>query len=82
MTLDAIVDKIIREIINPFIAFIIGLAVLVFIYGVLQTILNSENTEKQEAGKRHMLWGIIGIAIMVSAIGIIAVINSIWYPQQ
>ena len=67
-----LISKINTEIINPLIYLLVGAAVLFFIYGVVET-LTGEGYKKDE-GKTHMLWGIIGIFIMVSAIGILNVI--------
>jgi hypothetical protein len=42
----------------------------------MKFVLNQDNEDAQEEGKQHMLWGIIGIAIMVSAWGILHFIDS------
>lgn len=36
-----------------------------FLYGVFQFIMNQENEEKKTSGKSHILWGIVGITIML-----------------
>jgi succinate dehydrogenase/fumarate reductase cytochrome b subunit len=59
-------------IINPLITFLFALAVVFFLYGVFEFIANQENEEKKTAGKQHMLWGIIGITIML---GVFAIMN-------
>ena len=61
-------------IINPLIAFLFALAVLFFLYGVLEFILGQENEEKKTTGKSHMLWGIIGLTIML---GVWTILNII-----
>ena len=67
-----------KEIINPFIAILFAVALLVFIFGVVEFLANSDNEEKQDIGKKHMIWGIIGLFIMVSAVGIMRlIINTI-----
>jgi uncharacterized membrane protein YidH (DUF202 family) len=52
-------------IINPLIGLLFALAVVYFLYGVLEFLMNQENEEKKTAGKSHMLWGVIGITIML-----------------
>jgi amino acid transporter len=64
----------IANILKPLVPFIVGLAVVVFIYGVLTTML-SEGGEKKEDGKKYMLWGIIGIFVMVSVWGLVNIVS-------
>jgi succinate dehydrogenase/fumarate reductase cytochrome b subunit len=54
-----------KLIINPLISLLFALAVVYFLYGVLEFFMNQENEEKRSASKSHMLWGIIGITIML-----------------
>ena len=68
-------NVIINGILKSVVSLLISLAVVVFIYGVLTTML-SEGGEKKEDGKQYMLWGIIGIFVMVSMWGIVAVLQS------
>jgi uncharacterized membrane protein len=60
--------------ISPLVPLLIGLAVVVFIYGVLTTML-SEGGEKKEEGKQYMFWGIIGIFVMVSLWGLVNIVK-------
>ena len=52
-------------IINPLITFLLALAVVYFLYGVFEFIANGTNDEKKTVGKSHMLWGVVGITIMM-----------------
>lgn len=61
-------------IINPLITFLFALAVVYFLYGLLEFIMNQENEEKKTSGKSHILWGIIGITIMMSVFTIMNII--------
>ena len=70
-----VVNLIIEGILQPLVPFLIGLAVVVFIYGVLLLML-SEGGEKKEEGKQYMLWGIIGIFVMVSVWGLVAIVSN------
>ena len=73
-TLDSFIGNVDTLIINPLILFLFALAVVYFLYGVLEFIMNQENEEKKTAGKSHMLWGIIGIVIMM---GVFVIMNMI-----
>lgn len=71
------VSDISTEIINPIIKLLIAGAVIYFLYGVVKFLIGSrERSDSQEAveGKNHMLYGIIGIAITISAFGIVNLI--------
>ncbi len=76
MKLDAFIAKVNSEIINPLIGFLFALAVVYFLYGVLQFILNQDNEEAKSTGRQHMIWGVIGITIMLGVIGILNIILS------
>ena len=65
-----------QYILNPIIGLMFVVAVVVFIYGVVEFILGAYNEDRKTAGKKHMIWGIIGMFIMVSAYGIIALIDN------
>lgn len=61
-------------ILKPLVPLLIGLGVVVFIYGVL-ILMFSEGGEKKEEGKQYMLWGIIGIFVMVSVWGLVNILK-------
>lgn len=75
MPVSTLVARITDAIINPLIALIFAAGFLVFAWGVVQFMLGLANdTEAKNDGKKHMLWGVIGMAIMMSALGILRVI--------
>lgn len=52
-----------------------SLAIMFFLFGVFQYILNSENEDGIARAKKYMMWGLLGLFIMVSAWGIIGLIQ-------
>lgn len=74
MTGYQLLDNINQYIINPIILLMMAVAFVVFVWGVVVFIAKQDDTEAVEKGKKHMLWGILGLAIMVSVFGIIKVI--------
>ena len=68
------IGKISSNIIQPIIGFLFALALVMFLWGIVQFISNAENEEKLSEGKEHMLWGIVGMFIMVSVFGIMNLI--------
>ena len=72
--MDALLNGIKTEIVNPAIYLLLAMAAAYFVWGVFMFVSNYEDPEAQEAGKKHMIWGVIGIAIMLSAFGIMRMI--------
>ncbi len=54
---------------------VVGLALLAFFWGVAQFIWGGE--EKREDGKKHMIWGVVGLFVMVSVWGLVGFLGSI-----
>lgn len=77
-SVDRIIDVLEQKIIEPVIAFLVALAALIFIWGVIQFVINTDDPKGREQGKQHIIWGIIGLFIMVSAIGIVNLILDTW----
>ncbi len=73
-SVDSFIANVNKEIINPLILLLFALALAYFIYGVFEFIGNQNNDEKKTAGKRHMLWGVIGLTIMMGVWTILGVI--------
>lgn len=61
-------------IIGPLITLLIATALLVFLWGMFEYVRNAENDEKRKKGREHMLWGIVGLLVMVSALAIIRIV--------
>ncbi|MCK5027172.1 MAG: hypothetical protein KAS07_02015 [Candidatus Pacebacteria bacterium] len=55
-------------------AFFVAVAAIYFLWGVLKFVAAGDNEEARVAGKKSMIWGIIGITIMLSFWGIIELI--------
>ena len=54
---------------SPLVYILIGLAVIVFIWGVFKFVISENEGEKQK-GKEFILWGIVGLFVMVSIWGL------------
>ena len=72
--LDSFIGKVDTMIINPLIYLLFALAVVFFLYGVLEFIFNQANEEKKTTGKQHMIWGIVGITIMMGVWAILGIL--------
>ncbi|MFC1756894.1 hypothetical protein ACFLZC_01920 [Patescibacteria group bacterium] len=71
-----LINKIVEGIVNPALLLLGALAFLFFLYGLIEFIAGSESDEKRSTGKKHLVWGIIGMFIIASTYGIIGVIEN------
>jgi len=69
-----LIYKVNSVIVNPLILLLFGIALIVFLWGIFRFLSESSSEEARETGKRNMLWGIVGMFIMVSVFGIINII--------
>ena len=69
-----LLNRILYNIINPLVTLAIGAAVVVFLWGVFKFVRNADNAEERKKGQLHMLFGVLGIFIMVGAYGILGLI--------
>lgn len=63
-----------ESIVNPAIILLFSLALFFFLWGVVEYISNAESDEGRQKGQQHILWGIIGMVIMVSVFGILNIV--------
>ncbi|MFZ2831730.1 MAG: hypothetical protein WAZ40_01115 [Minisyncoccia bacterium] len=68
--------KINESILQPIVMLLMALAVAYFLFGVMKFVKDQDSEDAQGEGKRHMLWGVVGLFIMVSVYGILNFINS------
>ena len=72
---EQLVGRINTFLINPLILLLFSAALVVFLWGVAQFLFNvNGGDDEREAGKRHMLWGTIGMFLMFSALAILQVL--------
>jgi multisubunit Na+/H+ antiporter MnhB subunit len=65
--------KINEAILFPLIALMMAVAMLVFLYGGFEYVRGASNESDREKGRRHLLYGIIGLFVMLSALTILSV---------
>ena len=63
-------------IINPAILVIFALGFLLFVYGLVEFLWKLNEGGDTDEGKQHMLWGIVGMLIMVSVYGILELLDN------
>lgn len=75
---DQILQNVISEIFSPLYKLAVGIAILYFLYGVFKFVVDMNDPEKKNFGKSHLLWGLIGLFIILSLGGIIKFFNDIF----
>ena len=61
---------------NAIIPLIFALAVVMFVWGVVQYVINSDEEAKKEKGRQFMLWGLIALTVMVSVWGLVRILGT------
>lgn len=68
---EAFIQKLISVIVTPLLTLVFAVAFIVFAWGVFQYLIAQNDPGERAIGTQHILWGVVGMAIMVSAYGII-----------
>lgn len=71
----AIYDKFQTVVLWPISRLLFSAALLLFIYGLVEFMYDPNDKNRRETGKRHMIYGVLGLLVMVSVWGIIHLIT-------
>ncbi len=69
-------------IINPLLLLLFSVGLFVFVFGVVEFFFDVNvrgNQGSKEKGKQHMLWGVVGMFVMVAAVAIVNLIKNTVY---
>ncbi len=70
----ALINRILENIVNPLITLMMAVAIIFFLWGVFEFVRNADSSEERKKGGTHILFGIIGLFIMITAYGILNLI--------
>ncbi len=73
MTIEQFIGKLATIVVNPLIKLLFAAALIVFLWGIFGYIKDANNSEARETGKNHIIWGLVGMLIMVSVFSIIEI---------
>ncbi len=76
------VARVNEVILYPLIALLFALAFFLFIFGCYQYLTHADESQARETGKMHILWGILGMFIMLVAYGILGIAASTFGLNQ
>jgi hypothetical protein len=72
----SVIDTVIG-LMNKVVPLLIGIAVLVFLWGVLKYVIaGSDDAGKRAEARGFMIWGIVSIFIMVSVWGLVGILQT------
>jgi hypothetical protein len=78
LTGEQVLQNVITEIFNPMYQLAVAIATLYFFYGVFKFIVDMNDPEKKNFGKSHLLYGLIGLFIILSVGGILKFFNGMF----
>lgn len=73
-SVDSAIRSINKAIVNPLIVLMFAIATIYFLIGVFEFIKDSANADAREKGKQHIIWGLIGMLVMVTVFFIMRLI--------
>ena len=76
----AVLNGIMTYIVVPILEGFFVFTFLIFVWGVVQMIIHADDPDGRKTGQNHVLWGVIGMTIMISAYGIIRLIAATLAP--
>ena len=65
--------KLNNAILFPLITLMLTIALVVFLYGGFEFIMGADDPSARSKGKQHLLWGVIGMLVMLSAFTILKI---------
>ena len=78
MTSQSLIDIFNRTLVNPLLALLFAVGLIVFLWGLVEFLWNlSRGSHDADKGKQHMLWGLVGMFVMSSAFAIIRLLAGI-----
>ena len=71
-----IIGRLVDYVLNPAMLIVFSAGFFLFVYGLVQFLWRLDEGGDNAAGKQHMIWGIVGMFIMVSVWGIVSIIEN------
>ncbi len=73
---ETIMQKVVQVIINPAIMLLFASATFLFMWGLVVFMTNPDNAEARKKGLDHIIWGFVGMLIIVTVYGILGLITN------
>jgi hypothetical protein len=83
MSIGVFLNRISAAILDPLIFLLFAVATIVFAWGMVKFIVGAGDPTNREEGKKAILWGVVGMFIMMGVYGIIRVVlNTFSVPSN
>lgn len=66
-----LINVLIQQVFNPLLKLMFGVGLMLFLFGIIEFLWDMTKGDHGEKGKQHMLWGLVGMFIIVSAYAIV-----------
>lgn len=80
--LTELIQLLVNTILQPFVALIMILALLYFLIGVVKYIKAAASEDGRAEGRQMMIYGLIGLFVMVSVWGLVLILHRTFPLQQ
>lgn len=77
MTFASFLGKLESQILSPLITVLALGAFILFAYGVFELIRKGGSEEGRKIGRQHVIWGLLGLAVLFGASTIVAIIGKV-----
>jgi hypothetical protein len=77
-----LLDTIISVVLNPIAMLLFAWGFFMFLWGLFEFMKKVDSPGAKETGQKHMMWGVIGMFIMVAVWGLIALVTNTLGLQQ
>jgi hypothetical protein len=74
--IETLIGRFVDIIVNPLILLVFAAGFFLFVWGLVQFLFHLDEGGKHDEGVKHMMWGIVGMFVMVSVYGIIMLMNN------
>lgn len=79
-TIEDVLDYLISAA-TPLLSILVGIAIVVFFWGIVKTIAHGGDETARAEGKELMVWGMVGFVVMVSFWAILGFIQESFYAS-
>lgn len=73
MNVDQFISRLVTVVVNPLIQLLFAAALVYFLWGVFVYLRDSDNDASRTTGRQHIIWGLVGMAIMAGVFGIMEI---------
>lgn len=71
-----LIQKINATIVNPLVILLFSAALVAFLWGVRGYVTAADNQEVRQKGAQQIMWGVIGMALMIMAFSIVRIVGN------